>query len=190
MIPVRAATCRPHLCNLKYKSLLPACIIFNNYLARNVKYIPQRISLYMPYEYLEDVAMADVAFHAWSRTLDGLLCAAGDAMLGVMVEDPGQVEPAMRRKIAAEGGNEEMLLYSLLEELLYQKDAGGLLLRLEEGGSIEERGGVLSYEGMAAGEPIDANRHSIAVDVKAVTMHMFSLYRREDSWHCTVVLDI
>ncbi|MDR0307951.1 MAG: archease [Chitinispirillales bacterium] len=143
----------------------------------------------MPYEYLEDVAMADVAFHAWGRTFDGLLCAAGDAMLGVMVENPLRVEPATLRKIAAEGGTEEMLLYSLLEELLYQKDVSGLLLRLVAGGEIRERSGILSYEGVAAGEPVNADRHNIAVDVKAVTMHMFSLYRKEDSWHCTVVLD-
>ena len=134
--------------------------------------------------------MADVAFHAWGKTYDALLCAASEAMLGIVVENPALVEPAARRKIGAVGANEEMLLRSLLEEFLLQKDSKRLLLRLEEGGSVQKRGSLLYYEGMAAGEFINTERHNIIADTKAVTMRMFRLYRKEDSWHCTVVLDI
>lgn len=143
----------------------------------------------MPYEFLEGVAMADVAFHAWGKTLDGLFSAAADAMLDVMVEEPASVNPLVERRIRVEGESEEMLLYSVLEELIFYKDAQSLLLRLE-GGAVESRDGRLAFEGMALGEEIDAQKHHMAVDVKAVTMHLFKLYRNQDSWHCTVVLDI
>ena len=41
----------------------------------------------MPYEYLEDVATADIAFRAWEPTLEGVFVAAADATMNVMVED-------------------------------------------------------------------------------------------------------
>ncbi|MFP4680757.1 MAG: archease [Chitinispirillaceae bacterium] len=143
----------------------------------------------MPYEFLEEVAMADVAFHAWGKTLYGLFSAAADAMLDVMVEEPSSVNPLLERTIAVEEESEEMLLHSVLEELIYYKDAQSLLLRLD-GGAIESRGDKLFFEGTASGEEIDIERHRMSIDVKAVTMHLFRLYRKQDSWHCTVVLDI
>jgi len=134
--------------------------------------------------------MADITFHAWGKTYDALLCAASEAMLGVMVENPAAIEPDARRKIGASGVNEEKLLYSLLKEFLFQKNNEKILLRLEEGGSVQKRGGLLYYEGMAAGEFINTERHNIITDAKAAAMRIFRLYRKEDSWHCTVVLDI
>ena len=133
--------------------------------------------------------MADVTFHAWGKTYDALLCAAIDAMLGTMVENPTLVRPAARKKIGVVGVNEERLLYSLLEEFLFQKENDGILLRLEEGGIVQKRGSLLYYEGMASGEFINTERHNIIADAKAVTMRVFRIYRKEDSWHCTVVLD-
>ena len=134
--------------------------------------------------------MADVTFHAWGKTYDALLCAASEAMLGTMVENPAAIEFAARKKIGAAGVNEEKLLYSLLEEFLFQKNNEKILLRLEEGGTVQKRGSLLYYEGMAAGEFINTKRHNIIADAKTAAMRVFRLYRKEDSWHCTVVLEI
>ncbi|HEY9296088.1 MAG TPA: archease, partial [Phormidium sp.] len=41
----------------------------------------------MPYEFLEDVATADIAFHAWGKDLEELFIAAGDATLNVMIDN-------------------------------------------------------------------------------------------------------
>ena len=132
--------------------------------------------------------MTDVTFHAWGKTYDALLCAACEAMLGTMVENPAAIKPSAYRKIGVAGVNEERLLYSLLEEFLFQKDSQRLLLRLEEGGSVQKRGSLLYYEGTAAGELINTERHNIIAAAKSMTMNMFRIYRKEDSWHCTVVL--
>jgi len=40
------------------------------------------------------------------------------------------------------------------------------------------------------GERIDPDRHGLRADVKAVTLHGFSLVRRGSGWEATVVLDI
>ncbi|MCL2688700.1 MAG: archease [Chitinispirillia bacterium] len=134
--------------------------------------------------------MADVAFHAWGKTYDALLCAACEAMLGTMIENPAAVESAARKKISAAGINEEKLLHFLLNEFLFQKNNKKTLLRLLEGGVIQKRGSMLYYEGMAAGEVISKERHNMIADAKPAAMRMFRLYRKEESWHCSVVLDI
>jgi protein archease len=41
-----------------------------------------------------------------------------------------------------------------------------------------------------AGEPIAPERHHMRVDVKAVTLHRFSLTQTQRGWEATVVLDI
>ncbi len=143
----------------------------------------------MPYEFLQGVAMADIAFHAWGKTLNGLFEAASEAMLNIMVDNPKAVEPEVNREIFLQAETEQMLLFSLLEELIYYKDAQRLLLRINHG-SLEDSNGLLAYTVLASGEQINPEKHKLALDVKAVTMHLFNLYRKEDAWHCTVVLDV
>ena len=41
----------------------------------------------MPYEFLDDVATADVAFRAWGETLEETFVAAATAVIHVMVEN-------------------------------------------------------------------------------------------------------
>ena len=40
------------------------------------------------------------------------------------------------------------------------------------------------------GEPIDPQRHRLRVDVKAVTLHRFSIEKTAQGWEATVILDI
>ena len=41
----------------------------------------------MPYTYLEEIAIADIAFRATGKTQEELFAAAADATVNVMVED-------------------------------------------------------------------------------------------------------
>jgi SHS2 domain-containing protein len=43
---------------------------------------------------------------------------------------------------------------------------------------------------MACGEKLDPDRHHPRVDVKAVTLHRFSLQQGEHGWEASVILDI
>jgi len=40
------------------------------------------------------------------------------------------------------------------------------------------------------GEPLDATRHHQRADVKAVTLHDFSVEKEDDGWRARVLLDI
>ena len=75
----------------------------------------------MPYEYLEDVATANIAFRAWAPTLEGVFVAAADATMNVMVEELASIQPVVDRLITLENTSLEMLLFDFLQELIYQK---------------------------------------------------------------------
>ena len=143
----------------------------------------------MPYRYLEGIAIADVAFEATGRTLEALFVAAADATTNVMVGDLASIADRERRTIRAEEEAPDMLLLAFLQELIYYKDAERLLLRVPEV-HIRHTDGGLSLAAEARGERLDAVKHVLLVDVKAVTMHHFEVIETEDGWRATVVLDI
>jgi len=143
----------------------------------------------MPYRYRGDIAHADVAFDAWSETLEGVFADCARATIEVMAEDPDAVRPAESLPLELEQESEEMLLFDFLNELIFYKDARQLLL-LPARLSVGKGGPGFRLEGTLAGETIDPKRHRLNTDVKAVTMLRFSLARTAKGWRATVVLDV
>lgn len=143
----------------------------------------------MPYEYLEDIAIADVAFRAWSENLEGLFVSAAEATLNIMVEHPESVREETRREIRLSADSIEMLLFELLQDLIFWKDAEQLLLRVSDP-VISGSEGAYSVSCLGRGEVMDPGRHQLLVDVKAVTLHRFLVRPTPDGWEATVVLDI
>ena len=143
----------------------------------------------MPYEFLDEIAIADVAFRAWGRDLPEVFTSAADATLNVMVQDLGSIEPKERREIVLENEAPDMLLFDFLQELIYYKDTERLLLRVPHI-EIHESEGKYHLRAEAVGEELDPLRHEQGVDVKAVTLHRFSLERDESGWTTQIILDI
>ncbi|HXH14389.1 MAG TPA: archease [Alphaproteobacteria bacterium] len=143
----------------------------------------------MPYEFLEDVATADIAFRAWGSDLEETFVAAADAVMNVMVEELEAIEPREERQLTADNDALDMLLFDFLQDLVYYKDAELLLLRVPEV-RIAQRDGSYRLEATARGERLDPSRHRMRVDVKAVTLHRFSLQQSEHGWEAMVILDI
>ena len=143
----------------------------------------------MPYHYLEEIATADIAFEAWGKDLEEVFTAAGDATMNVMVEELDSIRPRERRELKLENDALDMLLFDLLQELIYFKDAEKLLLRVSEI-EIREKDQKHLLEGIAVGEELDPSRHELRVDVKAVTLHRFSLEKTDRGWQASVILDI
>jgi len=143
----------------------------------------------MPYHYLEEIATADIAFEAWGESLEETFTATGDATMNVMVEELDSIRPRERRELKLENDALDMLLFDLLQELIYFKDAEKLLLRVSRIEIREQDQGYL-LTGIATGEEIDPGRHRLRVDVKAVTLHRFSLEKTDQGWQASVILDI
>ncbi len=143
----------------------------------------------MPYEYLEDVVVADIAFRAQSPSLEGAFADAADAVMNVMVEDLESIRPVVEKEIALENAQLEMLLFDFLQDFVYYKDAELLLLRASTV-RIDRKDDNYVLRAKVAGEELDPERHHTRVDVKAVTLHRFSLKKVGEIWEAFVVLDI
>jgi SHS2 domain-containing protein len=146
----------------------------------------------MPYRYLDDLTVADVAFQAQGATLEQLFTAAWQATLQVMIENPGALSGVERRNIVLEEASLDLLLHNFLQELIFYKDSEGLLLKIENcrirrtAGSREPA----KLEARASGQSIDPKIHRLGTDVKAVTFYRFDLVQDERGWTATVVLDV
>ena len=142
----------------------------------------------MPYRYLEDIATSDVAFEAWSDNLESLFVAASDATLNVMVEDLNTVADKTRRPVQLEDPSIDMLLFQLLQEQIFYKDAEQLLLRVRQV-RIQHHEDRFELSAEAYGERLDMDKHELLADVKAVTLHRFKVERDGHGWRATVILD-
>ena len=69
------------------------------------------------------------------------------------------------------------------------RDAKRLLLRARET-QIDQKDEAYFLKAKVAGEPLDDTRHQQRADVKAVTMHGFSVEKEGGNWKARVLLDI
>jgi len=128
----------------------------------------------MPYKFLEEIGTADIAFEATGRDLPELFVAAADATMNVMIDNLDAIEPRETRQIELSNDQIDMLLFDFLQELIYFKDAKRLLLRACET-QIDRKDEVYFLKSKVAGEQLDDTRHQQRADVKAVTLHGFSV---------------
>jgi SHS2 domain-containing protein len=140
------------------------------------------------FEFVEG-ATSDLSFVARGATLSEVFRAAAAALLEASVEEPDSVRETERRRVALAEPDAELLLLAFLNELVYLRDAAGLLLRARR---VEVHDGTdgARLEAELAGEPIDRARHHLAADVKAATAHGLRLAREADGWRASVTLDV
>jgi SHS2 domain-containing protein len=133
-------------------------------------------------------ATSDIAFEARGATLPALFAAAAEALLAATLANPAAVEERMREPLSLVEPDLELLLLRFLNELVFLRDARGLLLRA--GRLAIESGDEARLEGELAGEPIDRSRHRLEADVKAATAHRLAVVRDGGGWRATVTLDV
>lgn len=143
----------------------------------------------MPYRFNDEISTADVAFEAWGKTREELFISSAAALLRTMTEAPERVKRQQKLNVRLEQEELDLLLFSFLQELIFYKDARRLLLHADSV-LIEQRDGTFHLEAILRGEQIDAGRHLLLVDVKAVTLHRFQVAFRDNLWKAVVVLDV
>ena len=143
----------------------------------------------MPFHYLEDIGTADIAFEATGRDLPELFTAAADATINVMIDNLDAIESRETQHIGLSSDSIEMLLFDFLQELIYFKDAKRLLLRARDT-QIDQKGEAYFLKAKVVGERLDDTRHQQRADVKAVTLHGFSVEKQDSGWKAKVLLDI
>jgi SHS2 domain-containing protein len=143
----------------------------------------------MPYRYLDDIAIADAAFEAWGSTAEEMLVSASDATINIMIRDLDAIRFREYRHLQIAENQLDMILFQLLQELVYYKDAERLLLRVHTI-RLDRRDGSWTAYAELAGEPIDPGRHDLGVDVKAITLHKFEVLQTPGRWTASVIVDV
>jgi SHS2 domain-containing protein len=143
----------------------------------------------MPYRYLDDIAIADVAFEAWGESPEEMFAAAADALLKVMLADPASLGKKEVLTVELVEDDLEMLLFAFLNELVFIKDARLLLLR-SSALSIGRQGNSYTLRADLSGDRTDRCGDLLRTDVKAITLHRFRVEQVKGKWRTTVVLDI
>jgi len=139
----------------------------------------------MAYRFLEDVAIADIAFEATGKTLSELFQSAAEATV-VSMANPKSVKEVITKEITLKAESVNNLLFDFLEEIIFIKDKDSMVFH-EVKVDVDEKG--MSLKATLKGDAINPATQELRNDVKAVTMHYYEVIH-EKEWKARVVLDI
>lgn len=142
------------------------------------------------FRFLDDIAWADTAFEASGDTPSELFQACSRALIEAMVA-PETVQSAWSQIFEKTDPDLPTLLFDWLGEIVYLKDAQGLVFR-EVLTTVQQdpATGAWKLDATLVGEEVDQTRHELRGDVKAVTKHMYDVREKDGSWTARVVLDV
>ncbi len=143
------------------------------------------------YHVLDDIALADAAFEAEGASPTELCDAAGRAVMEMMA-DPTTVGTSWSFRVERTAETLADLLFDWLNELVFLKDAHGVLfhhLQVAVGGQDGPEGWHLAAT--IAGAPVDPSTQELRADIKAVTKHLYDVTRdARGGWRARVVVDV
>lgn len=142
------------------------------------------------FRFLDDIALADMAFDAEGHSLPALFDAATQALIESLA-DPAGIVPTWRQAVDLEEPDIPTLLFEWLGHLVYLKDAHGVVFQ-GANLSIEQKPGQSSWRLHAdvIGAPVDPATQELRSDVKGVTKHLYAVTQDETGWKARVVLDV
>jgi len=144
----------------------------------------------MPYKFLSNIAIADLAFEATGKSLGELFTTAARAVSESMVNSK-TVAKKVKRTLKLENKEIDKLLFELLEEIVFLKDSEQLVFKTTKA-KVNQNKKTNSYELQATleGEKINPERHELHNDIKAITYHMFYVKKTLKGWKARVVVDV
>jgi SHS2 domain-containing protein len=140
------------------------------------------------FRFLEDIAMADTAFEAKGESVEEVFRGATQALLESMA-NPTTVSREWERAIERTDVDPSTLLFDWLSEVVYWKDAAGVVFR-EAPLTLTREGDVWLLRAGLIGAPVDQQTQELHADVKGVTKHRYELKQTGGYWKVTVVLDV
>ncbi|MFC1925619.1 archease [Chloroflexota bacterium] len=128
---------------------------------------------------------ADVGIVAYGATLEEAFANAAYAMF-TLIADLEEVREEVCRRIEVQAEDQESLLASWLNELLYLFDTEGVIFKTFEVTVLGEH----SLKAEGRGEPLDPERHSLKAGVKAATYYMLRVMKDDDGYNVRVIFDV
>jgi SHS2 domain-containing protein len=140
------------------------------------------------FRFLEDIALADIAFEAEGESVEEVFRGATQALLESMA-NPTTVTEGWERTIERNDVDPSVLLFDWLSEVVYWKDAAGVVYRAAPL-TLTREGDVWLLRARLIGAPVDQQTQELHADVKGVTKHLYRLSQETGRWKALVVLDI
>ncbi|THJ23607.1 MAG: archease [Nitrospira sp. CG24D] len=138
--------------------------------------------------FLDDVALADLAFDAEGDSVPEVFEAASNAVMEAMA-DPKTVGATWERCVEHVAADLAELLFDWLSDFVYWKDAAGVVFS-RASISLIQAGGQWTLAGTLIGEPVNQATQMLRNDVKGVTKHLYRLRQDNGRWRVRVVLDV
>ena len=140
------------------------------------------------FRFLEEIALADIAFDAEGESIEEVFRGATQALLQSMAT-PSTVAETWERTIERNDVDPSALLFDWLSEVVYWKDAAGVVFR-EAPLTLTQEHNVWLLRARLIGAPVDQDTQELHADVKGVTKHLYELKQTSDRWQARVVLDV
>lgn len=140
------------------------------------------------FRFLEEIALADIAFEAEGESVEEVFRGATQALLESMA-NPETVSVEWEHGIGRTEGDPSALLFDWLSEMVYWKDAAGVVYR-EAPLALTQEGEVWLLQARLIGAPVDPHTQELHADVKGVTKHLYELKQTGSRWKVRVVLDV
>ncbi|HEY7129107.1 MAG TPA: archease [Nitrospira sp.] len=140
------------------------------------------------FRFLEDIAIADIAFEAEGGSAEELFCGATQALIETMA-DPLTVTNSWNRHITKADEDLETLLFDWLSEMVYWKDAAGVVFH-EAPLTLTLQQGKWTVSGKLEGAPVNSQLQELRNDVKGITKHLYRVGQEGSVWKARVVVDV
>ena len=142
------------------------------------------------YKFLEDVALADIAYEAYGKDLGELFENSALAIFELSA-DIKTIKPFKKFEIKLNNKKIDMLLYDFLSEVLFLKDSKYVVFKDVKAKVAEnKKNKIFELNAVLKGDTINPEKQHLENDIKAVTMHMFEVKREKGKWKATIVVDI
>lgn len=140
----------------------------------------------MKYQFLENIAVADIAYDAYGKTPEEVFVNSALALFDIMCTIR-KIPQKVPREINVESSSLKQLLYDFLEELIFIKDTEQLLFSRFEVHIVNDT----KLRAIAYGECIQKiSSHELRNDAKAITLHQFDVVKEKKGWRARVIVDI
>ena len=139
------------------------------------------------YKFLEDVAIADIAYEAYGRDINELFESAALAIFELSA-DLKSIDPIQKIEFGLGSDTIENLLYDFLSEILFLKDSKYMVFKKAKVSISGKK--RLKLKAILQGDTINPQKQHLENDIKAVTMHMFEVKKEKRGYKATVVVDI
>jgi SHS2 domain-containing protein len=140
----------------------------------------------MPYKFTDAHTSADIGLIATGETLSRMFIDAALGMTSIMTELE-YLDDTVELSFELEADSIESLFYKWLSELIYYKDVERFFLKK---GEIDWSNNNLRLSAVLSGDRINAEKHVLKVDIKAVTLYKLRVEKIGDIWHGEVIFDL